>query len=101
MTTPTQPQISPAFDRYLLEVTDAVNTTLDLNTLLQRIAEMMKRFLDYEIFAILLLTTVPTNVWPLVLSGLPLAANSSVFSCRMSVAPRAGVNEAGYVPMRF
>ena len=55
MTTPTQPQISPAFDRYLLEVTDAVNTTLDLNTLLQRIAEMMKRFLDYEIFAILLL----------------------------------------------
>jgi phosphoserine phosphatase RsbU/P len=32
-----------------------VNTTLDLNTLLQRIAEMLKRFLDYEIFAILLL----------------------------------------------
>jgi sigma-B regulation protein RsbU (phosphoserine phosphatase) len=55
MTTPTQPQISPAFDRYLLEVADAVNTTLDLNTLLQRIAEMLKRFLDYEIFAILLL----------------------------------------------
>jgi sigma-B regulation protein RsbU (phosphoserine phosphatase) len=55
MTTPTQPQISPAFDRYLLEVADAVNTTLDLNTLLQRIAEMLKRLLDYEIFAILLL----------------------------------------------
>jgi len=55
MTTPTQPRISPAFDRYLLEVADAVNTTLDLNTLLQRIAEMLKRFLDYEIFAILLL----------------------------------------------
>ena len=47
--------MSPAFDRYLLEVADAVNTTLDLNTLLQRIAEMLKRFLDYEIFAILLL----------------------------------------------
>src|SRR5271165_2189210 len=55
MTTSTQPNISPAFDRYLLEVADAVNTTLDLNTLLQRIAEMLKRFLDYEIFAILLL----------------------------------------------
>src|SRR5271166_5856309 len=48
MTTSTQPNISPAFDRYLLEVADAVNTTLDLNTLLKRIA-------DYEIFAILLL----------------------------------------------
>jgi len=55
MTTPAQPPVSPAFDRYLLEVADAVNTTLDLNTLLQRIAEMLKRFLDYEIFAILLL----------------------------------------------
>src|SRR5664279_1870743 len=55
MTTPTPTAISPAFDRYLLEVTDAVNTTLDLNTLLQRIAEMLKRLLDYEIFAILLL----------------------------------------------
>ncbi len=55
MTTPQQPLISPAFDRYLLEVADAVNTTLDLNTLLQRVAEMLKRFIDYEIFAILLL----------------------------------------------
>jgi phosphoserine phosphatase RsbU/P len=55
MTTSQQPLISPAFDRYLLEVADAVNTTLDLNTLLQRVAEMLKRFIDYEIFAILLL----------------------------------------------
>jgi phosphoserine phosphatase RsbU/P len=55
MTTTSNPAMSPAFDRYLLEVADAVNTTLDLNTLLQRIAEMLKRFLDYEIFAILLL----------------------------------------------
>ena len=42
-------------DSYLLEVADAVNRTLDLNTLLQRIAEMLKRVIDYEIFAILLL----------------------------------------------
>src|SRR5271169_830398 len=55
MTSPTQPPVSPAFDRYLLEVADAVNTTLDLNTLLQRVAEMLKRVIDYEIFAILLL----------------------------------------------
>ena len=50
-----QPLVSAALDSYLLEVTDAVNTTLDLNTLLQRVAEMLKRFIDYEIFAILLL----------------------------------------------
>jgi phosphoserine phosphatase RsbU/P len=42
-------------DSYLLEVANAVNTTLDLNTLLQRVAEMLKRIIDYEIFAILLL----------------------------------------------
>src|SRR5271166_2494875 len=50
-----QPLVSAAIDSYLLEVADAVNTTLDLNTLLQRVAEMLKRFIDYEIFAILLL----------------------------------------------
>ena len=56
MPSPIQPPlVSPAFDSYLLEVADAVNTTLDLNTLLQRVAEMLKRFIDYEIFAILLL----------------------------------------------
>jgi sigma-B regulation protein RsbU (phosphoserine phosphatase) len=47
--------LSSAFENYVLEVADAVNTTLDLNTLLQRVAEMLKRFIDYEIFAILLL----------------------------------------------
>jgi phosphoserine phosphatase RsbU/P len=50
-----QPLVSAALDSYLLEVADAVNTTLDLNTLLQRVAEMLKRVIDYEIFAILLL----------------------------------------------
>src|SRR6516225_1077778 len=55
MTTSSTASISPPFDTYLLEVADAVNTTLDLNTLLQRVAEMLKRIIDYEIFAILLL----------------------------------------------
>jgi sigma-B regulation protein RsbU (phosphoserine phosphatase) len=55
MSTTTQHPVSRAFDNYLLEVADAVNTTLDLNTLLQRVAEMLKRFIDYEVFAILLL----------------------------------------------
>ena len=32
-----------------------LNTTLDLDTLLQRVAEVVKRVIDYEVFAILLL----------------------------------------------
>ena len=56
MSPPNQPSLGPsALDSYLLEVADAVNTTLDLNTMLQRVAEMLKRVIDYEIFAILLL----------------------------------------------
>lgn len=50
-----RPIVSATFDSYLLEVADAVNTTLDLNTLLQRVAEMLRRFIEYDIFAILLL----------------------------------------------
>src|SRR6516162_6293859 len=55
MATTTTPLTPGNIDSYLLEVADAVNTTLDLNTLLQRVAEMAKRFIDYEVFAILLL----------------------------------------------
>jgi len=55
MTTVSQPEAPSISDNFLLEVADAVNTTLDLNTLLQRIAEVLKRIIDYEIFAILLL----------------------------------------------
>src|SRR5271168_940385 len=56
MSSTTQQSTVPAtLDAYLLEVADAVNTTLDLNTLLQRVAEMLKRVINYEIFAILLL----------------------------------------------
>ncbi len=38
----------------LLEVADVVNTTLDLDTTLSRVAELVRRVIDYEIFAILL-----------------------------------------------
>jgi len=55
MTASMQQPASHAFDKFMFEVADAVNTTLDLNTLLQRVAEMLKRVIDYEIFAILLL----------------------------------------------
>ncbi|HEV2714816.1 MAG TPA: GAF domain-containing protein, partial [Terriglobales bacterium] len=39
----------------LLEVADVVNTTLDLDTSLHRVAELVRKVIDYEIFAILLL----------------------------------------------
>ncbi len=42
-------------DAFLLEVADVVNTTLDLDTLLHRVAELVRRVIHYEIFAILLL----------------------------------------------
>ncbi len=42
-------------EEFLVELADALNTTLDLDTLLSRVAEMVKRVIPYEIFAILLL----------------------------------------------
>jgi len=42
-------------DAFLLEVADVANATLDLDTLLRRIAELVRRVIKYEIFAILLL----------------------------------------------
>lgn len=42
-------------DPLLLEVADVVNTTLDLDATLRRVAELVRKVIDYEIFAILLL----------------------------------------------
>ena len=44
----------PAVDTFLLEVADVVNTTLDLDTLLSRVAALVRKVIDYDIFAILL-----------------------------------------------
>ncbi len=46
---------SPAPDQLLLEVVDVVNATLNLDELLQRVAELVRRVIRYDIFAILLL----------------------------------------------
>jgi len=47
--------LSSKVEPLLLEVADVVNTTLDLDTTLRRVAELVRRVIDYEIFAILLL----------------------------------------------
>lgn len=40
---------------YLVQLADALNTTLDLETLLRRTSELVREVIDYRIFAILLL----------------------------------------------
>jgi phosphoserine phosphatase RsbU/P len=53
--TSVQTDIQSKVDPLLLEVADVVNTTLDLDTTLKRVAELVRKVIDYEIFGILLL----------------------------------------------
>jgi len=55
MATVQAPSAAPIELPLLLEVADVVNTTLDLDTTLRRVAELVRRVIDYEIFGILLL----------------------------------------------
>jgi len=47
-------RVEPADVAYLMRLTDALNTTLDLETLLRRTSELVGAVLPYSIFAILL-----------------------------------------------
>jgi phosphoserine phosphatase RsbU/P len=53
--TAVQPELQSRIEPLLLEVADVVNTTLDLDTTLRRVAELVRKVIDYEIFGILLL----------------------------------------------
>ncbi len=55
MTSPSQTGRVYEVEPLLLEVADVVNTTLDLETTLRRVAELVRKVINYEIFAILLL----------------------------------------------
>jgi phosphoserine phosphatase RsbU/P len=50
-----QTPVEPTDVAYLMRLTDALNTTLDLQTLLTRTSELVLTFIHYRIFAILLL----------------------------------------------
>ena len=50
-----QTELQLRIEPLLLEVADVVNTTLDLDTTLRRVAEVVRKVIDYEIFGILLL----------------------------------------------
>jgi sigma-B regulation protein RsbU (phosphoserine phosphatase) len=52
---PANIRVEPADFAYLVQLADALNTTLDLQTLLERTAEMVRTIIPYRIFAILLL----------------------------------------------
>ena len=53
--TEAQPAVLSGVEPLLLEVADVVNTTLDLDSTLRRVSELVRKVIDYEIFAILLL----------------------------------------------
>jgi len=52
---PINVRIEPADLTYLVNLADALNTTLDLQTLLNRTAELVRTVINYRIFAIFLL----------------------------------------------
>ncbi|MGD0731028.1 MAG: GAF domain-containing protein [Terracidiphilus sp.] len=52
---PINARVEPADVAYLAQLAEALNTTLDLQTLLDRTAELVRAVINYRIFAILLL----------------------------------------------
>lgn len=55
-TSPSTPANAPLdVERFLVDLADALNTTLDLDTLLSRVSDLVNRVIPFEIFAILLL----------------------------------------------
>ncbi|MGH9605172.1 MAG: SpoIIE family protein phosphatase [Terracidiphilus sp.] len=52
---PVNARIEPVDAAYLMKLTDALNTTLDLETLLNRTSELVRAVIHYRIFAIFLL----------------------------------------------
>ena len=76
-------------EKFLLEVADVVNSTLDLDTILRRVAELIRRVIDYEIFAILLVNEktqdlrirfaihIPTKIDPTIQTSPPLTAENT------------------------
>jgi phosphoserine phosphatase RsbU/P len=50
-----EPRIEPVDAAFLMKLTDTLNTTLDLQTLLNRVSELVRAVINYRIFAIFLL----------------------------------------------
>jgi sigma-B regulation protein RsbU (phosphoserine phosphatase) len=60
---PSVPRLEPLQIDFLLRLADALNTTLDLNALMHRVADLVRAVIDYRIFAILLLNDRTNELW--------------------------------------
>jgi sigma-B regulation protein RsbU (phosphoserine phosphatase) len=63
---PAQPsniRVEPLQVDFLHNLVDALNTTLDLNTLMHRVADLVRAVIDYRIFAILLINDRTQELW--------------------------------------
>ncbi len=60
---PANIRVEPLQVDFLHRLADALNTTLDLNTLLHRVADLVRAVIDYRIFAILLLNDRTQELW--------------------------------------
>ena len=56
-------RVEPLQLEFLLRLADALNTTLDLNTLMHRVADLVRAVIDYRIFAILLVNDRTHELW--------------------------------------
>ncbi len=55
--------VAPLQLDFLMQVAEALNTTLDLPTLMHRVADLVRAVIDYRIFAILLLNDRTQELW--------------------------------------
>ena len=56
-------RVEPLQLDFLIRLADALNTTLELNTLLHRVADLVRAVIDYRIFAILLINDRTHELW--------------------------------------
>ena len=59
----TIPRVEPLQVVFLHRLADALNTTLDLQTLMHRVADLVRAVIDYRIFAIFLLNDRTHELW--------------------------------------
>jgi phosphoserine phosphatase RsbU/P len=60
---PANIRVEPLQVDFLHSLADALNTTLDLNTLMNRVADLVRAVIDYRIFAILLINDRTQELW--------------------------------------
>ena len=58
-----RPRVEPLQIEFLHRLADALNQTLDLNTLMHRVADLVRAVIDYRILAILLLNDRTQELW--------------------------------------